>query len=52
MMTSLNCRILKAHSAVDWLIVVAENDMKKKKETNILPRNSILDKIRNDFCNK
>ncbi|XP_004594143.2 trafficking protein particle complex subunit 10 isoform X1 [Ochotona princeps] len=44
--------ILKAHGSVDWLIVVVENDAKKKNKTNILPRTSIVDKIRNDFCNK
>ncbi|XP_077611560.1 trafficking protein particle complex subunit 10 isoform X2 [Crocuta crocuta] len=44
--------VLKAHSSVDWLIVVVENDAKKKNKTNILPRASIVDKIRNDFCNK
>ncbi|XP_010217051.1 PREDICTED: trafficking protein particle complex subunit 10 [Tinamus guttatus] len=44
--------ILKAHSSVDWLIVVVESDAKKKNKTNILPRTSIVDKIRNDFCNK
>ncbi|XP_027439426.1 trafficking protein particle complex subunit 10 isoform X3 [Zalophus californianus] len=44
--------VLKAHSSVDWLIVVVENDAKKKNKTNILPRTSIVDKIRNDFCNK
>ncbi|XP_016883943.1 trafficking protein particle complex subunit 10 isoform X5 [Homo sapiens] len=44
--------VLKAHSSVDWLIVIVENDAKKKNKTNILPRTSIVDKIRNDFCNK
>lgn len=44
--------VLKAHGSVDWLIVVVENDAKKKNKTNILPRTSIVDKIRNDFCNK
>ncbi|XP_055500202.1 trafficking protein particle complex subunit 10 [Leucoraja erinacea] len=44
--------ILKAYSSVDWLIVVVESDAKKKNKTNILPRTSIVDKIRNDFCNK
>ncbi|XP_055425753.1 trafficking protein particle complex subunit 10 isoform X2 [Bubalus kerabau] len=44
--------VLKAYSSVDWLIVVVENDAKKKNKTNILPRTSIVDKIRNDFCNK
>ncbi|KFV03876.1 Trafficking protein particle complex subunit 10, partial [Pterocles gutturalis] len=44
--------VLKAHNSVDWLIVVVESDAKKKNKTNILPRTSIVDKIRNDFCNK
>ncbi|KAJ8379168.1 hypothetical protein AAFF_G00230800 [Aldrovandia affinis] len=44
--------LLKLHSTVDWLIVVVESDTKKKNKTNILPRTSIVDKIRNDFCNK
>ncbi|XP_029433678.1 trafficking protein particle complex subunit 10 isoform X2 [Rhinatrema bivittatum] len=44
--------VLKAHSSADWLIVVVESEAKKKNKTNILPRTSIVDKIRNDFCNK
>ncbi|XP_064413277.1 trafficking protein particle complex subunit 10 isoform X2 [Latimeria chalumnae] len=44
--------MLKAHNIVDWLIVVVESEAKKKNKTNILPRTSIVDKIRNDFCNK
>lgn len=44
--------VLRLHSSVDWLIVVVESDGKKKNKTNILPRTSIMDKIRNDFCNK
>ncbi|XP_069491778.1 trafficking protein particle complex subunit 10 [Ambystoma mexicanum] len=44
--------VLKTHSSVDWLIVLVENEAKKKNKTNILPRTSIVDKIRNDFCNK
>ncbi|XP_037380763.1 trafficking protein particle complex subunit 10 isoform X2 [Talpa occidentalis] len=44
--------VLKAHSSSDWLVVVVENDAKRKNKTNILPRTSIVDKIRNDFCNK
>lgn len=44
--------VLKLHSSADWLIVVVESDGKKKNKTNILPRTSIMDKIRNDFCNK
>ncbi|XP_078142338.1 trafficking protein particle complex subunit 10 [Centroberyx gerrardi] len=44
---------LRAHGSADWVIVVVEtNDAKKKNKTNILPRSSIVDKIRNDFCNK
>ncbi|XP_048834337.1 trafficking protein particle complex subunit 10 isoform X2 [Brienomyrus brachyistius] len=44
--------LLRLHSTLDWLIVVVESDAKKKNKTNILPRTSIVDKIRNDFCNK
>uniref|UniRef100_A0A8D0L304 Trafficking protein particle complex subunit 10 n=1 Tax=Sphenodon punctatus TaxID=8508 RepID=A0A8D0L304_SPHPU len=44
--------VLKIHSSMDWLIVVVESDAKKKNKTNILHRTSIVDKIRNDFCNK
>ncbi|XP_030626618.1 trafficking protein particle complex subunit 10 [Chanos chanos] len=43
---------LRHHGSADWLIVVVESDGKKKNKTNILPRTSIMDKIRNDFCNK
>ncbi|XP_066455538.1 trafficking protein particle complex subunit 10 isoform X2 [Eleutherodactylus coqui] len=43
---------LRAHSTTDWLIVVVESESKKKNKTNILPRTSIADKIRSDFCNK
>ncbi|KAM4699256.1 trafficking protein particle complex subunit 10 isoform 2-T2 [Discoglossus pictus] len=44
--------VLRAHSSTDWLIVVVESEAKKKNKTNILPRTSIADKIRSDFCNK
>ncbi|KAL6468804.1 hypothetical protein MHYP_G00223280 [Metynnis hypsauchen] len=44
--------VLRLHGSTDWLIVVVESDSKKKNKTNILPRTSIMDKIRNDFCNK
>ncbi|KAM5126810.1 trafficking protein particle complex subunit 10-like [Mantella aurantiaca] len=43
---------LRAHGSSDWLIVVVESEAKKKNKTNILPRTSITDKIRSDFCNK
>uniref|UniRef100_A0AAY4BY36 Trafficking protein particle complex subunit 10 n=1 Tax=Denticeps clupeoides TaxID=299321 RepID=A0AAY4BY36_9TELE len=43
---------LRHHGTQDWLIVVVETDGKKKNKTNLLPRTSIMDKIRNDFCNK
>uniref|UniRef100_A0A8C7RK77 Trafficking protein particle complex 10 n=1 Tax=Oncorhynchus mykiss TaxID=8022 RepID=A0A8C7RK77_ONCMY len=43
---------LRLDGSVDWLIVVVESEAKKKNKTNILPRTSIVDKIRNDFCNK
>ncbi|KAG9330160.1 hypothetical protein JZ751_027057 [Albula glossodonta] len=44
--------LLRGHGSLDWLIVLVESDGKKKNKTNILPRTSIMDKIRNDFCNK
>lgn len=44
---------LRTHGSADWVIIVVEsNDTKKKNKTNILPRSSIVDKIRSDFCNK
>ncbi|XP_028992133.1 trafficking protein particle complex subunit 10 [Betta splendens] len=44
---------LRLHGSADWVIIVVEtNDTKKKNKTNILPRASIVDKIRSDFCNK
>ncbi|XP_016375006.1 trafficking protein particle complex subunit 10-like [Sinocyclocheilus rhinocerous] len=43
---------LRLHGSVDWLIAVVESDNKKKNKTNLLPRTSIVDKIRSDFCNK
>ncbi|XP_077149660.1 trafficking protein particle complex subunit 10 isoform X1 [Ranitomeya variabilis] len=43
---------LRAHGTTDWLIVIVESEAKKKNKTNILPRTSIADKIRSDFCNK
>ncbi|XP_061917436.1 trafficking protein particle complex subunit 10 isoform X1 [Entelurus aequoreus] len=44
---------LRTHSSADWVIIVVESsDMRKKNKTNILPRSSIVDKIRSDFCNK
>uniref|UniRef100_A0A672H9I4 Trafficking protein particle complex 10 n=1 Tax=Salarias fasciatus TaxID=181472 RepID=A0A672H9I4_SALFA len=44
---------LRTHSSPDWVIIVVEtNDTKKKNKPNILPRSSIVDKIRSDFCNK
>lgn len=44
---------LRTHGSADWVIIVVENnETKKKNKTNILPRSSIVDKIRSDFCNK
>ncbi|XP_038153384.1 trafficking protein particle complex subunit 10 [Cyprinodon tularosa] len=44
---------LRSHSSADWVIIVVEsNETKKKNKPNILPRSSIVDKIRSDFCNK
>ncbi|XP_054643818.1 trafficking protein particle complex subunit 10 [Dunckerocampus dactyliophorus] len=44
---------LRTHSSADWVIIVVDtSDTRKKNKTNILPRSSIVDKIRSDFCNK
>ncbi|XP_061647822.1 trafficking protein particle complex subunit 10 [Phyllopteryx taeniolatus] len=44
---------LRSHCSADWLIIVVDSsDTRKKNKTNILPRSSIVDKIRSDFCNK
>ncbi|XP_064606870.1 trafficking protein particle complex subunit 10-like [Liolophura sinensis] len=42
---------LKAKNIPDWLIVVVVNDESKLK-TKLLPRSSVIDKVRSDFCNK
>lgn len=42
---------LSSYGITDWMILIVETiDMKKTK--NILPRQSVLDKIRMDFCTK
>jgi hypothetical protein len=42
---------LNTYGITDWMILIVETiDMKKTK--NILPRQSVLDKIRLDFCGK
>lgn len=42
---------LNAHGITDWMIIIVETiDIKKTK--NILPRQSVLDKIRVDFAAK
>ncbi|KAM9803304.1 trafficking protein particle complex subunit 10 isoform X1 [Syngnathus typhle] len=44
---------LRAHGSADWLIIVVDGgDGRKKNKGNILPRSSIVDKLRGDFCNK
>ncbi|ESO89314.1 hypothetical protein LOTGIDRAFT_106362, partial [Lottia gigantea] len=42
---------LKEASIPDWLIVVVINDESKIK-SKLLPRSSVIDKVRNDFCSK
>ncbi|GAB6032525.1 Trafficking protein particle complex subunit 10 [Chamberlinius hualienensis] len=45
--------ILKNHGVTDWLIVVVETmDGKKGNKAKLLPRASVIDKIKHDFCNK
>ncbi|XP_070562685.1 trafficking protein particle complex subunit 10-like [Ptychodera flava] len=44
---------LKQHNIPDWFIVVVETDkIKKGNKTKLLPRTSVIDKIRSDFCSK
>ncbi|XP_048239894.1 trafficking protein particle complex subunit 10-like [Haliotis rufescens] len=42
---------LKGKNIPDWLIVVVVMDESKVK-SKILPRSSVIDKVKNDFCNK
>jgi hypothetical protein len=42
---------LKARNIPDWLIVVVTCDESKVK-AKLLPRASVLDKVKSDFCNK
>ncbi|KAK7503040.1 hypothetical protein BaRGS_00005666 [Batillaria attramentaria] len=42
---------LKAKNIPDWLIVVVIPDESKVK-AKLLPRSSVIDKVRNDFCSK
>lgn len=42
---------LKAKNIPDWLIVVVTGDESKVK-AKLLPRSSVIDKVRNDFCGK
>ncbi|XP_014670123.1 PREDICTED: trafficking protein particle complex subunit 10-like isoform X2 [Priapulus caudatus] len=44
---------LKNYGITDWLIVAVVNtESKKGKKPNILPRTSVVDKIKSDFCSK
>ncbi|XP_053396902.1 trafficking protein particle complex subunit 10-like isoform X2 [Mercenaria mercenaria] len=45
------CAALKAKNIPDWLIVVFNSDENKGK-TKLLPRSSVYDKIKSDFCSK
>lgn len=42
---------LKRKNIPDWLIVVVSTDESKLK-SKLLPRSSVFDKIKSDFCNK
>ena len=42
---------LKAKSIPDWLIIVVNSEENKMK-TKLLPRSSVYDKIKSDFCSK
>ena len=45
------CAALKAKNIPDWLIVIVNSDDSKMK-TKLLPRSSVYDKIKSDFCSK
>ncbi|KAL3882131.1 hypothetical protein ACJMK2_028502 [Sinanodonta woodiana] len=45
------CSGLKNHNIPDWLIVVVVTDETKVK-SKLLPRSSVIDKVRSDFCGK
>ena len=42
---------MKNQNIPDWLIVVVITDETKVK-TKLLPRSSVIDKVRSDFCGK
>lgn len=42
---------LKRNGIPDWLIVVVVRDESKVK-SKLLPRSSVIDKVKNDFCSK
>ncbi|XP_022100695.1 trafficking protein particle complex subunit 10-like [Acanthaster planci] len=44
---------LKEHNMADWLIVLVEtSNLKRGNKSKLLPRTSVLDKIKSDFCSK
>ena len=43
--------VLRSKNIPDWLIVVVVNDESKMK-TKLLPRASVGDKVKSDFCGK
>uniref|UniRef100_UPI00358F56F4 trafficking protein particle complex subunit 10 isoform X2 n=1 Tax=Myxine glutinosa TaxID=7769 RepID=UPI00358F56F4 len=43
---------LRGRGSSDWLIVLVEVESRRKSKPIVLPRMAIVDKIRNDFCNK
>ncbi|XP_077981439.1 trafficking protein particle complex subunit 10-like [Glandiceps talaboti] len=46
-------QVLKQFNIPDWFIVVVETDkIKKGNKPKLLPRTSVIDKIRSDFCSK
>ena len=41
-------QVLQSHDIADWLIVLVETD-ETRKYNKLLPRTTVLDKIKNDF---
>ena len=44
--------ILKTNNNPDWLVVVVEGTDASKKANKLLPRATVVDRIKSDFCAK
>ncbi|KAJ8026427.1 Trafficking protein particle complex subunit 10 [Holothuria leucospilota] len=44
--------LLKERNIVDWMIVLVEPANPRRSKPKLLPKHSVVDKIRNDFCGR